>query len=230
MRPTSRAPRRARIARVARAATAAAALTILPAAAAAQAGQAVLRHVPASAPRTADAAVQPGDVVRITVWRKPELSGDFRIAEDSAIAHPLYRTVRIVGLSLPAAREQIAAFLRGFDADPQFVVEPLLRVTVRGEVVRSNVYSLAPSTTLAQALALAGGPSDRGRRDRVLLVRGQSATPVLLTGASASGLVRSGDELVVERQRSVFREVVTPTFTIVGALAGVVSIILRSTR
>src|SRR4051812_5763503 len=55
--------------------------------------------VPASAqePRTsaAQAVLTPGDSVRIEVWRKPEFSGDFVVAPDGTITHPLFRSVRV---------------------------------------------------------------------------------------------------------------------------------------
>src|SRR5829696_4609079 len=54
---------------------------------------------PASAqePRApaAQAVLTPGDSVRIEVWRKPEFSGDFVVAPDGTITHPLFRSVRV---------------------------------------------------------------------------------------------------------------------------------------
>jgi polysaccharide export outer membrane protein len=181
---------------------------------------------------TAGSALRPGDLVRIAVWRKAEFSGEFLVAEDSSILHPLYRAVKVAGVPLPLARARLLEFLRHFDADPQFVLEPLLRVTVRGEVARPNVYTLPPATTIAQAVAMAGGPTERGRRDRVQLVRGASVTRVDMTAAegAARSPIRSGDELVVERQRSIFREYVTPTFTIAGAIAAMVGVVVRARR
>ncbi|MGH7648806.1 MAG: polysaccharide biosynthesis/export family protein, partial [Gemmatimonadaceae bacterium] len=39
--------------------------------------------------------LHPGDEVRITVWRNPELSGDFPIGINGALVHPLYQAVPI---------------------------------------------------------------------------------------------------------------------------------------
>src|SRR5690349_4287754 len=41
-------------------------------------------------PRSDQVVLAPGDSVRVVVWRKPELSGDFIIAPDGSITHPLY--------------------------------------------------------------------------------------------------------------------------------------------
>src|SRR5688572_4485310 len=67
-------------------------------------------------------ALNPGDVVRITVWRKPELSGEFVIAADGTVSHPLYRDVRVTGLPLDAVDARIREFLGKLEANPQFVI------------------------------------------------------------------------------------------------------------
>jgi polysaccharide biosynthesis/export protein len=173
----------------------------------------------------------PGDVVRITVWRKPEFSGEFRIAPDGSIAHPLYRAVEVAGVPFSITEERVGAFLRHFGEDPQFVIEPLLRVSVGGEVGRPNLYTLNPETSIAQAVALAGGPTERGRRDRVLVVRSEGALIVRLTDAASGGLrmpIRSGDQIIVERRRTLFRDYIAPAITLTGATAAIISVILRS--
>lgn len=183
-----------------------------------------------SAPVTANAIeLQPGDALRISVWRQPELSGEFLIASDGAIAHPLYKDIRVVGRPLSAVEAQLTEFLRRFVESPRFVVEPLLRVTVSGEVNRPNVFAVPPSTTLAQALAQAGGANERGRRDRVRLVRNQGERFVNLTDPRQGRVtVHSGDEILVERQGQWFRNVLVPAATILGAAASVLIAIRRN--
>lgn len=172
-----------------------------------------------------------GDAVRITVWRRPELSGEFTLAEDGAILHPLYRTIRISGIPLPEAEQRVGTFLTQFDASPAFVIEPLVRVVVSGQVRQPNVYNLRVGTTIAQAVVVAGGPGDRGDFRSVQLVRDGRVTQVDLTKpdeVTAQLAVRSGDHIMVPRSRALFREVVTPTLTVVGAVAAVVNVILRA--
>ena len=173
-------------------------------------------------------ALNPGDIVRITVWRKPELSGEFVIAADGTVSHPLYRAVRVTGLTLDAVDARIREFLGKLEANPQFVVEPLLRVAVGGEVRQPNLYTVGPETSLAQAVAMAGGPTERGRRDRVRLIRQDRETVVELRRSDASGagtLIQSGDQVVVEQRRAFYRDVVSPVISVVGATAAIVSMI-----
>ena len=174
-------------------------------------------------------ALNPGDVVRITVWRKPELSGDFVIAGDGTVSHPLYRDIRVTGMPMAAVDARVREFLAKLEANPQFVIEPLLRVAVSGEVRQPNLYTLRPETSLAQAVAMAGGPTERGRRDRLRLIRQTSEMVVDLRRADATGagmLVRSGDQIMVETQRAVYRDVVGPVLSVLGASAAIVSVIL----
>src|SRR3954447_12607951 len=78
----------------------------------------------------------PGDSVRIEVWRKPEFSGDFVVAPDGTITHPLFRSVRVAGLPFATAEANLRTFLGQYEENPQFVMEPLIRVAVSGEVPR----------------------------------------------------------------------------------------------
>jgi len=173
----------------------------------------------------------PGDAVRVTVWRQPEFSGEFVIAADGSITHPLYRSIVVTGLGLPDVEDRLRRFLQRFDADPQFVVEPLVRISVSGEVNRPNLLSLRPETLIPQAIALAGGPTDRARRDRVQVMRGNERLVLDLSRADAAGVrmpVRSGDQIMVERRHAVFREVILPVVSMAGASAAILNVILRN--
>lgn len=186
----------------------------------------------APAPATAqDETVSAGDVVRITVFRKPELSGEVEVADDGTLLHPLYRELRAQGLTRQQLQERLGTHIARWEAEPVFVVEPLVRVTVSGEVRQPEVYTLRPSTTVFQAVATAGGVTAAGRPNRVLLVReGQTRVMDLSdpAGAGAAERVRSGDLVVVERRSTWFRDVVTPVASLVGAGVAVINLLLRS--
>ena len=191
------------------------------------------------APRTAEpVTLSPGDSVRITVWRKPEFSGDFIVGSDGSITHPLYRTVRVAGVPFTTAEANVRSFLTRFEQDPQFVVEPLVRVAVSGEVGRPHVFAVRPETSIADAVAQAGGPNQFAKRDQVRVLRrdpdgGQRELYVNLldpVGGSATARVRSGDQIVVERRRSFFREVFLPGLSVIGSAASIYLLIDRAGR
>ncbi|MBA2244399.1 MAG: SLBB domain-containing protein [Gemmatimonadetes bacterium] len=174
-----------------------------------------------------------GDAVRISVWQRPELSGEFPIGDDGSIVHPLYRALQVSGIPLSDVEERVRSFLLQFDATPTFVIEPLLQITLAGQIARPNVYTLPPRTTIAQAIAVAGGPTDRGRLTAVQLVREGRAFSVDLTRPDATLArmpIRSGDQIMIFPTRSVWREVVMPSMSVIGAVAGVISVIMRARR
>ncbi|HEU5051393.1 MAG TPA: polysaccharide biosynthesis/export family protein [Gemmatimonadales bacterium] len=173
----------------------------------------------------AGGALMPGDVLRITVWRQPELSGEFRILEDGAVGHPLYQSVNVRNLSLPALTTRVREFLSTYEQNPQFVLEPLLRVAVGGEVRIPNLYMLPVGTTVSQAVAQAGGATESGNLRKVRLLREGSTRMIDLTDArsTAAGTpIRSGDELLVGRRGNVLRDFIGPFASILGAAAAIV--------
>jgi polysaccharide export outer membrane protein len=148
--------------------------------------------------------LRPGDRVRITVWRNAELSGTYTVGPAGEIQHPLYRTVRVADLPPARVEEALRAFLRTFDANPEFLVEPLYPVTITGEVVAPARIDAPPGHTLARAIEQVGGITQGGRLDRVVLTRAGTRRRVSLRDPGPAGggmLLRSGDQIRVEPRR-----------------------------
>jgi polysaccharide biosynthesis/export protein len=190
------------------------------------------------APSSDVVTLAPGDSVRLVVWRKPEMSGDFIVAPDGTITHPLYRAVRVGGVPFATAEANVRTFLARFEQDPQFVLEPLVRVAVSGEVGRPQVLAVRPETSIADVVAQAGGPNPVGRRDRVRVLRrdlGGRQRELFVSlldpqGSAASLRVHSGDQIVVDRKRSFFREVFLPALGVLGSAASIYLVIDRANR
>src|SRR2546422_9252250 len=113
-----------------------------------------------------DRALRPGDVLRINVWRHPELSGDFLVAPDSTLVDPVYQVVKVAGAPLAVVRERLRAVLSSYEQGVPFVLQPVFPVTVAGEVPQPNLYRLPGGATFAQAIAQAGGAAEMGRLDQ----------------------------------------------------------------
>lgn len=178
-------------------------------------------------------ALAPGDLLRITVWRQKELSCDCVIGSDGRLAHPLYRELSVTGVPLDTLERRLGSFLTKYETNPTFVLEPLFRVIVAGEVRQPNVLTLAPGTTVAQAVALAGGPTERGRLDRVRILRRRGEQIVDLTGPdqqTPATLVRSGDEILVERSRDLLRDILAPSSSVIAALASITAVIVQLSK
>jgi protein involved in polysaccharide export with SLBB domain len=188
---------------------------------------------------TEQVTLAPGDSVRVVVWRKPEMSGDFIVGPDGTITHPLYQAVRVGGIPFATAQVNLRNFLARFEQDPQFVAEPLVRVAVSGEVGRPQVYALRPETSIAEAVAQAGGPRDTGNRENVRILRKdangrQREFRVSLMnpeGASqASQRVHSGDQIFIDRRKSFFKDIFLPALSVIGSAASIYLVINRAGR
>ena len=189
------------------------------------------------APTATVEMLEPGDSIRIQVWRKPEFSGDYLVGPDGTITHPLYRAVRVAGIPLAAAEANVRRFLSEYDQNPQFVIEPLITVSVSGEVPRPAVVAVNPKTTLAQVVARAGGTTQYGKRDQVRVFRTEGSVrgemffnlqdPADVVGQSP---VRSGDQIVVDRKKSFFKDVLVPVVGLIGSLASIVLVTRRWNR
>lgn len=176
-----------------------------------------------------EVVLRPGDALRITVWRMPELSAEkVAIVDDGSLDHPFYRTVQVAGMGLADIKSKLAERLRQVQANPEFVVQPLVRITVFGEVRQPNVFLHPPQTSIADAVALAGGVSDRGNEKHVRLIRGGSVVDLNLRdllGPATRMRIRSGDEIIVGRRGSSFREIFLPVVAVIAAAASVANLI-----
>lgn len=197
---------------------------------------AVLAQSPA--PNVDQVTLAPGDSVRVVVWRKPDMSGDFIVGPDGNITHPLYQAVRVGGVPFSTAQVNVRNFLARFEQDPQFVLEPLVRVAVSGEVGRPQVFAVRPETSIADAVAQAGGPTQFAKRNQVRVLRkGASGRQqefyvnLLDTEGTAAGArVHSGDQIVVDRRKSFFRDLLLPTLSVIGSAASIYLVIDRAQR
>lgn len=174
---------------------------------------------------TEAATLQPGDSLRIVVWGDPALSGGFIVTPDSSIGHPLYREVKVAGIPIPEVRQRIHQFLARDKKEVDFVIEPIFRVAVVGEVRQPSVYVVPMATTVAEAVALAGGPSERGRLSKVQLVRGVRDLRLDLNNPKSSDAlmaVHSGDRITVGRAGNFFRDVISPLLSLTAAAASLV--------
>jgi polysaccharide export outer membrane protein len=173
------------------------------------------------------AVLRPGDVIRIVVWRLPELSGEFTVAENRTIVHPVYQQIRVASVPIPEVEALVRDVLLRYESDPQFVVEPLLRIVVSGEVRQPGLFSVPPGMTVAQAGVSAGGMTTQARTSKVTLVRDGTRRDYALSGEKAEAFqmpIRSGDQVVVQRKSAILRDYFWPIASAVGAVAGVVNI------
>lgn len=101
-----------------------------------------------------------GDTVRVTVFDRPELSGEAMIGPDGAVAWPLIGDIAVAGRSLRAVRaDMTAAVERVLDHTPEVSVHVVgyRPIYVVGAVARPGEHAFMPGISVLQAFAKAGG-------------------------------------------------------------------------
>jgi protein involved in polysaccharide export with SLBB domain len=172
--------------------------------------------------------LRPGDAVRVQVWGRPEMGGELVVSPDGYLIHPLYRDIRVDNLTIPELEERLRSALEFYERDPKFVVEPLVRLVVGGAVRQPGMKSVPPGTTVRQAILEAGGVTEFGVLDRARLIRdGRVTTVDLSSEAVGQAAVASGDEIIVDRRRSVLRDIVVPVSSVVGAISSIAHVLWR---
>jgi polysaccharide export outer membrane protein len=127
--------------------------------------------------------LNPGDIVKITVFNRPELSAEARVSESGAIGFPLIGSVPVRGLTLSGVERKISQMLKdgGFVLNPQVNVLLTLsvgnQVAVLGEVNKPGRYSIeGAGGHVSGMLAMAGGISATGA-DTVVLTGTRGGKP-----------------------------------------------------
>jgi len=156
--------------------------------------------------------LRPGDAVKIAVFRDTELTGEYLIDSRGQLQIPGLGVIQAAGLDPDQLKTSIRqALIQLGTTNPQISVQPLVRVSVLGEVRAPALYPVDPGISLIQLLTIAGGPTPNANLRRTRVVREGRVFEVDLESAltgSASGRVvlYSNDVVVVPKKTGFTRE------------------------
>jgi len=116
------------------------------------------------------------DVLRIDVWREPELCMEaVKVRPDGKISIPLIGDIQASGQTPMELKVMVEAQLRNFVSSPVVTVVVLeftpQSVSIVGQVKHPGVYYLEPSITVLGLLARAGGCSEWAKVKNIAIVR-----------------------------------------------------------
>ena len=151
------------------------------------------------------------DVLRISVWRNPDLSVEVPVRRDGKISVPLVDDVQAEGLTPEELKEVLTAALAEYVTAPDVTVivqeTNSHTVTVVGGVARSGQIALTRQMRVVEAIANMGGFNAWAKRDRIKIFRDTEQGTVEYVfnyGAFSAGkapdsnlLLRPGDTIVV---------------------------------
>jgi protein involved in polysaccharide export with SLBB domain len=180
--------------------------------------------------------LRPGDQLKISVYRDKEVSGDYLIDAQGFVQIPGVGVVRAAGLDPTQVHDQIikALLARGFAA-PEVAVQPLMRVSVLGEVRQPGLHPVDPGTSLLQLVTIAGGPTDQADLRHTRVIREGRAFNVDLESAlrgSGSGRVvlYSNDVVVIGKRRGVTRDALVVGTSVMTSVVSITTLIVSLTR
>jgi polysaccharide export outer membrane protein len=154
--------------------------------------------IPVAQPSQVLEAVGAGDMLRITVFRNPELNTDARVTEQGTIAFPMIGEVPVTGLTPQQIGNRIADKLRAgkFVVNPEVTVAMAQvnsrQVSVLGNVTKPGRYPIDNvNSRLLDFIAAAGGVTGTGS-DSVTVVQVRDGRTIK-TDVDLDRMFRQGD-------------------------------------
>jgi polysaccharide export outer membrane protein len=137
-----------------------------------------------------------GDKLRVTVFNETDLSGDFEVDGMGYVRLPLVGPIAAAGLS---AYQLEARITDAFEAG-KYLINPRVNVEVTtyrpfyiiGEVAKPGEYPYVNAMTAPNAIALAGGYTDRAA-ESTLYIRHQGDPREVEVSADATTRIQPGD-------------------------------------
>ena len=143
---------------------------------------------PASAATTpapeadADYKIGPQDVLRIDVWKEPDISRTIPVRPDGKISLPLLNDVQAAGMTAMQLAHVLKESLSKYLNNPQITVTVTeinsRRVYITGEVTRAGALPLLPGMTVLQALSSAGGFTQFAKLKNIYVLRNEDGKQV----------------------------------------------------
>jgi polysaccharide export outer membrane protein len=124
--------------------------------------------------QTSQYILEAGDQIYIQVFDEPDLTMQATVAQSGSINYSYLGTIQVAGQTPEQLTQSITDKLRdGYLKNPSvnITVQKYRSFFVDGEVNRPGSYGYEPGLTLAKAVSLAGGMTDRASRRKIFLTR-----------------------------------------------------------
>ncbi len=170
-----------------------------------------------------DAPLEPGDALRVSFSREPELNGRFPIDEAGTVSLPLLGDVNVSDEPAGEVKERLEGEYAARTRNQSVQVVYLRRIRVLGEIRNPGIYDADPTMTLDDIVALAGGAEADGNLTKVSLVRGgEEVEKDLDLRQGAAIALESGDQIFVPRTSWFSRNAAV----LIGATISAIGLIL----
>ncbi|MBZ0272998.1 polysaccharide biosynthesis/export family protein [bacterium] len=153
--------------------------------------------------------IGPGDQIDVNVWDNPQVSKPVTVRPDGRLTLPLAGEINAAGMTLDELRARLEEALKRYIEKPVVSLTLLsvesYKVFVQGQVRNAGAYPINGTTTVTQAVSLAGGFTEFANPNGVFILRGGAATTQkirvkykrILAGKALDVAVQPGDTVVV---------------------------------
>jgi polysaccharide export outer membrane protein len=135
-------------------------------------------------PPDAGYGLEPGDVVRISVWREEALDQGVLVRPDGGISFPLAGELQAEGKTIAELTHEITERLTPYIDNPVVTVSLQQndgnRIYVTGRVNQPGVFLLNRPVNVMQALSMAGGLTPFADKDGITILRRQGDRQVTI--------------------------------------------------
>jgi polysaccharide export outer membrane protein len=122
------------------------------------------------------------DMLSVTVWREPEVSGSMPVRPDGKISLPLLNDIQAAGLTPMQLAGQITAALKKFFEDPLVSVTVTAlnsrRIFFIGQIGHTGAMPLLKDMTIMEALASAGCCLEFANTKKIYVLRNEAGKSV----------------------------------------------------
>ncbi len=119
--------------------------------------------------------VKPGDILKVSVWKEPDLQGPILIRPDGGFSFPLVGEVDGRGKTVAELQAIMTQRLSKYISDPVVSVSVTEihgnKVYVIGQVAKPGEFIVNPSVDVMQALSMAGGMTPFASLSNIIILR-----------------------------------------------------------
>jgi polysaccharide biosynthesis/export protein len=162
----------------------------------------------------------PGDAIRTTFWREPQMNGEYRVDETGTVLLPLLGARRVQGVVPTQLKVQLASdYGRQLRSPEDVQIVLLRRVRVLGAVKQPGLYLVDPTMTLGDVIALAGGATGTGKLNGIRIMRnGREIRTDQDVQTRVGEQLSSGDQILVPERSWFSRQGV---FLLAGSISAI---------
>ena len=142
-----------------------------------------------------------GDTIVIKVYGEEALTLETQITNSGTINYPFLGSLKLNGLTIKEVEQIVYSSLKG-----DYFIEPNVFVGmveyrpfyIHGEVKKPGGYPYQPGMTVNQAVALAGGLTERASEEKIAISR--EGSKVDSERGTINSVIQAGDTITIEQR------------------------------